>query len=182
MFPEKTIINKKIPKTRFYSQMDEATKKFFTDEIESLLLTNKLSPDTVDLPKKGIVEEILVIKILFKNKFFEFFKTKLFENIIRMIENSIPYTILFMLDGPKSNVLEKQNIFCISYKNKLKKDPDSCKVSKIFIKKVNNQDLSEFSQKLDDSLKSKNLEEVYEKITKLIAGEYFNINIYKQNN
>jgi hypothetical protein len=180
MFPEKTIINKKIPKQRFYSKMDESIKKFFTNEVDSIILTNKLSTNTINLSKKGIVEEILVIKILFKNKFFEFFKTKMFEDLIKVIESSIPYTILFLLDGPKSNVLGKQDIFCISYKNKLKNNPDNCKVAKIFIKKVNDVDLDNFLVKLEDCVNSKNLEEVYEKITKLIAGEYFNINIYKK--
>lgn len=179
IFPKSTEVNIKIPKNRFLGKMDAKTKKYLTENIESITVLNKISKDTININPTKNVEEIFLIQIYFKHGLFNFLKLTGVESILRVIDSAIPYAIIFYLNGPDANMdlLTKEKVFGVSYKIKHKNDPDNCKVERIFLKKVNIKHVGSFQDELNAALNSINLELVYEKILKIIAGSKSEMNL-----
>lgn len=87
--PNQTIVNKSIPKNAFDSYTNSKQKKLFTDIVERIKWTNKLSKDTINLKGKEI-QEIQVFHITLR-------KNENVQKILDIIDKSIPYHIIFML-------------------------------------------------------------------------------------
>lgn len=104
-FPQKTFFNKPIPKAKFYEKLPvtQAIKNCFVNEIEKIIWRNKLSPETLNVQEGKVVQEIEVIEIVLRQE-------SLKDNVLKIIDNGIPYPILFMLHyGEKVKL-------CCSYK------------------------------------------------------------------
>ncbi|MCA9497394.1 MAG: DUF4391 domain-containing protein, partial [Nanoarchaeota archaeon] len=69
-FPKSTIIEKKIPKTRFYENIELSSKikQKFVNYIDSIYLMNKFSKDTININPTNEVEEIFVFKVILKSE------------------------------------------------------------------------------------------------------------------
>ena len=90
--PKSTEYNKRIPKTQFYRNLDlpNKVKQQFVDEIDTIIWQNKISPDTMAVPKGEEVTEIEVIEIRLHQR-------GVSDNILEIMDRGIPYHIVFAL-------------------------------------------------------------------------------------
>ncbi len=91
-FPQTTEFNKRIPKQKFYENMDvsPAIKRTFVDKIRLIHWRNKIAPATINIAPRETVNEIEVIEIKLNQQ-------SLDEAVLRCIDTAIPYHILFIL-------------------------------------------------------------------------------------
>jgi len=160
--PKLTKIVKNIPKNSFYEKADmsSAVKKKFVDYVVSIYLVNKLSPDTLNIKSTKNVEEIFVFQIKLKDvKYLD-----KIEDVLSVIDKSVPYPILFVLIVDDQEVMYK-----IAYKQKNKID-DNKSVIETYLSK----DILELKDNLYNSL---NLEILYERILRLFLNVDDNIEI-----
>jgi hypothetical protein len=85
--PERTKVGRVIPKNAFDQYTNTKQKKQFTDFIQRIVWSNKLSADTVNLDSSEI-QEIQIFKIELKQK------TEV-SKLLEIINKSIPYHIVF---------------------------------------------------------------------------------------
>ena len=104
--PNTTVVNKAIPKTKFYekTKADSKLKQLFIDDIEQIIWKNKLSKDTINLDEGKKVKEIEIFEITLKHK-------DLSKDILKTIDKFIPYQILYILR------FEDKIKFTIAYKD-----------------------------------------------------------------
>lgn len=91
-FPQTTEFNKRIPKQKFYENIDvsPALKRVFVEQIKLIHWRNKLSESTLNIALGQAVTEIEVIEI-------KLTQPQLDESVLRQIDREIPYHILFVL-------------------------------------------------------------------------------------
>lgn len=87
--PLSTEFNKIIPKSAFDKVTNTKQKKQFVDHIERIKWINKLSPQTINLSGKEVVE-IQIFEILLKEK-------EAIVDLLDVIDKTIPYHIIFIL-------------------------------------------------------------------------------------
>lgn len=87
--PHTSIVNRVVPKNSFDKYISSKQKKLFTEYIERIKWTNKLSKETIKLEGKE-VKEIQVFEIHLKKKFEN-------EEVLNIIDKHIPYHIIFLL-------------------------------------------------------------------------------------
>lgn len=88
--PSRTKVGRVIPKNAFDEYTNTKQKKLFTDCIQRITWTHKLSADTLNLDTKDI-QEIQVFKVELKQKS-DILK------ILEIINKSIPYHIVFWVE------------------------------------------------------------------------------------
>ena len=88
--PNTTIVNKFIAKTKFYqlNKLKPKLKNEFIDTIQKITWKNKLSEDTINIPKTNKVTEIQIFEIELKQQVIP-------KNVLKVIDKSIPYQILY---------------------------------------------------------------------------------------
>lgn len=93
MFPASTEFNKRIPKEKFYENLDvtPVLKKSFVEQIKVIYWRNKIAASTTNLAAGKMVTEIEVIEIKLKTNTLD-------ENVLRQIDKEIPYHIVFLLE------------------------------------------------------------------------------------
>jgi hypothetical protein len=91
-FPSSTVCNRRIPKTKFYENLDidSPIKRLFIDQIDTIIWQNKLSASTLNVEKGELVEEIEVFLITLN-------QAEINTKILKAIDEGIPYHILFLL-------------------------------------------------------------------------------------
>ena len=91
--PKSTELNRRIPKQKFYdnAQLSPAVKRAFVDQIRKITWKNKLSPATINLLPSEDIEELEVFEIQLNSNLID-------EAILRAIDHSIPYHILYILE------------------------------------------------------------------------------------
>ena len=91
-FPQTTEFNKRIPKQKFYENIDvsPALKRVFVEQIKLVHWRNKLAETTLNIAPGQAVTEIEVIEI-------KLTQPQLDEAVLRQIDKEIPYHILFVL-------------------------------------------------------------------------------------
>lgn len=91
-FPQTTEFNKRIPKQKFYENMEvsPALKRVFVERIKLIYWRNKLAVSTMNITPGETVTEIEVIEIKLASP-------QLNETVLRQIDKEIPYHILFIL-------------------------------------------------------------------------------------
>lgn len=91
-FPQTTEFNKRIPKQKFYENIDvsPALKRVFVEQIKLIHWRNKLAESTLNIAAGQAVTEIEVIEI-------KLTQPQLDEAVLRQIDKEIPYHILFVL-------------------------------------------------------------------------------------
>lgn len=91
--PDSTRFGRVVPKNAFDNYTNSKQKKLFTDTIQRITWTHKLSTETINLKAKEI-QEIQVFKVELKRK----------ESILKILEiinKSIPYHIVFWVEFEK---------------------------------------------------------------------------------
>lgn len=90
--PKSTEYDKRIPKQKFYEHMDISPqlKRIFVEQVKAIQWRNKLATSTLNVGAGRIVTEIEVIEIALT-------RSKLDEALLRHIDMSIPYHIVFIL-------------------------------------------------------------------------------------
>ena len=153
-FPSKTEVNKRIPKQKFYENLDisPALKRVFIDYIKQIVWANNFSPDTLSISKGEGVNEIQVFHILLQDDLPD-------ENVLKQIDREIPYYILFILE------LDGKLKASIGYKEATVSGNAAFKVAKYY---------STFWQKPEDlsiDISAPNMDILYESVVRQIAGE-----------
>lgn len=91
--PKTTEFNKRIPKQKFYENMDisPALKKVFVEQVKNIYWKNKIASTTTNLAAGNEVTELEVFEIRLHTKIFD-------DALLRQIDRQIPYHILFLLE------------------------------------------------------------------------------------
>lgn len=91
--PKSTEFNKRIPKQKFYENMEISSviKQIFAEQIKMIYWRNKIAVSTTNLATGHDVTEIEVFEIRLNH-------SELDERVLRQIDKEIPYHILFLLE------------------------------------------------------------------------------------
>ena len=91
-FPASTEFNKRIPKQKFYENLDvfPALRRVFVDQIKLVYWRNKLAASTLNIAAGEAVTEIEVFEVRLNDP-------QLDEAVLKQIDKEIPYYILFIL-------------------------------------------------------------------------------------
>ncbi len=145
--PKKTEYGKKIPKTKFYQNLNlpNKVKQQFVEEIETIFWQNKISPDTINASAGKEVSEIEVIEIQLHQK-------GISKNILEIIDQGIPYHLIFVL------TFSSEAQIGIGYKEKIKKKDDKYRVERYYFSEWVSLD------RLAIDLKGLNLDRMYENL------------------
>lgn len=91
--PKATEFNKRIPKQKFYENMDitPALKKVFVEQVKTIYWKNKIAASTVNIAAGTEVTELEVFEIRLNSPALE-------DGLLCQIDKEIPYHILFLLE------------------------------------------------------------------------------------
>lgn len=91
-FPISTDFNKRIPKQKFYENLDvtPAMRRVFVEQIKTVYWKNKLAATTLNIAARETVTEIEVLEVRLT-------QPQLDESVLRQMDREIPYHILFLL-------------------------------------------------------------------------------------
>lgn len=91
--PKTTEFNKRIPKQKFYENMEisPALKKLFVEQIKIIYWKNKIATSTMNLALGEDVTEIEVFEIRLNSN-------QIDERMLKQIDKEIPYHILFLIE------------------------------------------------------------------------------------
>lgn len=152
--PESTIVNRKIPKKKFYENLNvsPSLKRSFVEEIQTIYWSNKIAPSTVNVQEGNYVKELEVFTI-------ELNGNTLNDAVLRQIDREIPYHILFVLK------FEDNVQAWIAYKESSGNNQTAFKVEKYYH--------SDWQKDYRINLDGLNMDEFYENVVRHIAGESF---------
>ena len=152
--PKTTEFNKRIPKQKFYENMDisPALKRIFTEQVKTIYWRNKIAASTINLAGGNDVTEIEVFEIRLNSK-------ELDDAFLRQIDREIPYHILFLLEyGGKYQAR-------IGYKETLLSGKNAFKVNAYYQTEWMDED------NLPLKLEGLSIEAVYENFVRQVAGD-----------
>ena len=153
-FPRSTEFNKRIPKQKFYENIDitPALKRVFVEQIRPIYWQNKLAATTLNLAAGETVNEIEVLEVRLN-------APQLDEAVLRQIDREIPYHILFILtcDGKAQA--------WIGYKEAAASGSNAFKVSRYF--HTDWVTANELQFRVDGL----NMDAIYENLVRQIAGD-----------
>ena len=152
-FPASTEFGKRIPKQKFYENIDitPTLKRVFVEQIRLIYWRNKLATTTLNLAAGDAVKEIEVFEVLLN-------APQLDEAVLRQIDREIPYHILFIL------TYEGKAQAWIGYKEASASGNNAFKVSRYYHTDWVPEDELRFRV---DGL---NMDAVYESLVRQIAG------------
>ena len=89
-FPRTTEYNKRVPKQKFYENIEisPALKRAFVEQIKLIYWRNKLAASTMNVAEGKTVKEIEVLEL-------KLYQPGLDEAVLRLIDTSLAYHILF---------------------------------------------------------------------------------------
>lgn len=92
LFPASTLINKPVPKTAFYRNLDmnSGLKTHFVEDIDRIVWLAKLAPSTLNVEDGKEVHEITVFHVILKN-------TDVSDDVFLTIDRQMPRHVLFLL-------------------------------------------------------------------------------------
>lgn len=92
-FPKSTVLGRRIPKQKFYENLDVTPeiKQLFAEQIRLITWENKLSSATMNIARGDAVEEIEIIHIKLTGQ-------SLDKRVMALMDKQIPYHILFILE------------------------------------------------------------------------------------
>lgn len=153
-FPASTEFNKKIPKQKFYDNLDisPALRRVFVDQIRLVYWRNKLAASTLNIATGEAVTEIEVFEVRLNDP-------QLDEAVLKQIDKEIPYHILFVLtcDGKAQA--------WIGYKEAAASGSNAFKVSRYYHTDWMPED------ELHLHIDGLNMDAVYENLVRQIAGD-----------
>lgn len=91
--PKSTEFNKRIPKQKFYENMDisPVLKRIFVEQVRIIYWKNKIAPTTTNLDAGNDVTELEVFEVRLTSPVLD-------DSLLRQIDREIPYHILFLLE------------------------------------------------------------------------------------
>ncbi len=91
--PKSTEFNKRIPKQKFYENMDisPALRKAFVEQVKIIYWRNKIAATTTNLAAGVEVTELEVFEVKLNGQVLD-------DGLLRQIDREIPYHILFLLE------------------------------------------------------------------------------------
>ena len=153
-FPVSTEFNKRIPKQKFYENLDvsPALRRVFVDQIRLVYWRNKLAASTLNIAAGDAVTEVEVFEVRLNEPQFD-------EAVLKQIDKEIPYHILFILtcDGKAQA--------WIGYKEAAASGSNAFKVSRYYHTDWVPED------ELHLSIDGLNMDAVYESLVRQIAGD-----------
>lgn len=153
-FPATTEFNKRIPKQKFYENLDVSPtlRRVFVDQIRIVYWRNKLAATTLNIAAGESVTEIEVFEVRLN-------EPKLDEAVLKQIDKEIPYHILFILtcDGKAQA--------WIGYKEAAASGSSAFKVNRYYHTDWMPED--ELQLRIDGL----NMDTVYESLVRQIAGD-----------
>ena len=153
-FPVSTEFNKRIPKQKFYENLDVSPtlRRVFVDQIRIVYWRNKLAASTLNIAAGEVVSEVEVFEVRLN-------ETKLDEAVLKQIDKEIPYHILFILtcDGKAQA--------WIGYKEAAASGSSAFKVNRYYHTDWMPEDELQFH------IDGLNMDAVYESLVRQIAGD-----------
>lgn len=153
-FPASTEFNKKIPKQKFYDNLDisPVLRRVFVDQIRLVYWRNKLAASTLNIATGEAVTEIEVFEVRLNDP-------QLDEAVLKQIDKEIPYHILFVLTcNGKAQAW-------IGYKEAAASGSNAFKVSRYYHTDWMPED------ELHLHIDGLNMDAVYESLVRQIAGD-----------
>ena len=153
-FPVSTEFNKRIPKQKFYDNLDVSPtlRRVFVDQIRLVYWRNKLAASTLNIAAGEVVSEVEVFEVRLN-------EPKLDEVVLKQIDKEIPYHILFILtcDGKAQA--------WIGYKEAAASGSNAFKVNRYYHTDWMPED------ELQLHIDGLNMDAVYESLVRQIAGD-----------
>ena len=153
-FPVSTEFNKRIPKQKFYENLDVSPtlRRVFVDQIRLVYWRNKLAASTLNIAAGEVVSEVEVFEVRLN-------EPKLDEAVLKQIDKEIPYHILFILtcDGKAQA--------WIGYKEAAASGSNAFKVNRYYHTDWMPEDELQFH------IDGLNMDAVYESVVRQIAGD-----------
>ena len=153
-FPQATEFNKRIPKQKFYENLEvsPALRRVFVDQIRLVYWRNKLAASTLNIATGEAVTEIEVFEVRLNDP-------QLDEAVLKQIDKEIPYHILFVLTcNGKAQAW-------IGYKEAATSGSNAFKVSRYYHTDWMPED------ELHLHIDGLNMDAVYESLVRQIAGD-----------
>lgn len=153
-FPASTEFGKRIPKQKFYENLDisPALRRVFVNQIRLMYWRNKLAASTLNIVAGEAVTEIEVFEVRLNNP-------QLDEAVLKQIDKEIPYHILFILTfGGKAQAW-------IGYKEAAASGSNAFKVSRYYHTDWMPED------ELHLCIDGLTMDAVYESLVRQIAGD-----------
>lgn len=153
-FPVSTEFNKRIPKQKFYDNLDVSPtlRRVFVDQIRIVYWRNKLAASTLNIAAGEVVSEVEVFEVRLNEPLLD-------EAVLKQIDKEIPYHILFILtcDGKAQA--------WIGYKEAAASGSSAFKVNRYYHTDWMPED--ELQLRIDGL----NMDAVYESLVRQIAGD-----------
>ncbi|MCI6586473.1 MAG: DUF4391 domain-containing protein [Oscillibacter sp.] len=153
-FPVSTEFNKRIPKQKFYENLDVSPtlRRVFVDQIHLVYWRNKLAASTLNIAAGESVTEIEVFEVRLNEPLLD-------EAVLKQIDKEIPYHILFILtcDGKAQA--------WIGYKEAAASGSSAFKVNRYY----HTDWMAE--EELQLHIDGLNMDTVYESLVRQIAGD-----------
>ena len=153
-FPVSTEFNKRIPKQKFYENLDVSPtlRRVFVDQIRIVYWRNKLAASTLNIAAGEAVTEVEVFEVRLNEPLLD-------EAVLKQIDKEIPYHILFVLtcDGKAQA--------WIGYKEAAASGSNAFKVSHYY----HTDWMAE--EELQLHIDGLNMDAVYESLVRQIAGD-----------
>lgn len=152
--PKTTEFNKRIPKQKFYENMDisPALKKVFVEQVRIIYWKNKIAASTTNLAAGNDVNELEVFEVRLSSPVLD-------DSLLRQIDKEIPYHILFLLE------YDGKYQAWIGYKEAAASGNNAFKVNGYY----HTEWLTE--NELPLKLEGLNVDAVYENFVRQIAGD-----------
>lgn len=159
--PKTTEFNRRIPKKKFYENMDisPALKKVFVEQVKNIYWRNKIAVSTTNLAAGKEVTEIEVFEVYLNSPVLD-------DGLLRQIDREIPYHILFLLEYQ-----EKYQAW-IGYKEAMLSGNKAFRVNRYY----HTDWLSE--EELPLKITGLSLDEVYENFVRQIAGNNLKVQTF----
>ena len=155
--PKTTEFNRRIPKQKFYENIDitPALRKVFVEQVKIIYWKNKIAASTTNLAQGNEVTELEVFEVKLNTPVLD-------EGLLRQIDRTIPYHILFLLEYK-----EKYQAW-IGYKEAAVSGNKAFKVNGYYHTEWLTED------ELPLKLEGLNVDVVYENFVRQIAGDKLN--------
>ena len=159
--PKTTEFNRRIPKKKFYENMDisPVLKKVFVEQVKNIYWRNKIAVSTTNLAEGKEVTEIEVFEVYLNSPVLD-------DGLLRQIDREIPYHILFLMEYQ-----EKYQAW-IGYKEAMLSGNKAFKVNSYY----HTDWLSE--EELPLKITGLSLDEVYENFVRQIAGNNLKVQTF----
>lgn len=92
-YPDQAKLKRVVPKSRIYDAVGASTalKERFVSEVDQIIWSYKLAPETINLPATKTVPELQVFRLSLKER-------DLSNEVLRAIDRAIPFPLIFELE------------------------------------------------------------------------------------